>query len=80
MTCWNGHLPHMNDDQIDQAVHTYLHAWDAQFEARWAQQPWAPPLEPRSARPPKSQSPTSLAEARAGDKVNAIDVEYVRVR
>lgn len=76
MTCWHGHVPHMNDDQMAQAVHAYLHA----FEARWQQQPWAPRLEPEKERPPSRQSRPALPQATAADKLEAIDVEFVRVR
>lgn len=77
MTCWNGHMPQMSDDQMAQAIHAYMHA----FEARWREQPWAPPMEePSRKSSPKAKSRTSLPEAREVDKAGAIEVEFVRVR
>jgi hypothetical protein len=82
MTCWNGHMPHMTDDQLHQAVHAYTRA---QYAANW-HQAWASPMNPlRDAHnePPVSAEPrktTSLETARQGDKVDAIDVAFTRVR
>jgi hypothetical protein len=85
MTCWNGHVPRMNNDQMHQAVHAYFAAYQSQVAQRLdesiflqGQPPWTGGREP----PEHSQSrrTTSLAEARPADRVGAIDVEYVRVR
>lgn len=85
MTCWNGHLPHMTDAQLRQATEAYAQASAAfhhSFQARMQSQWWAPTgaihEEPPVATKPRRT--TSLAPARAGDKLGAIDVEYVRVR
>ena len=81
MTCWNGHLPHMTDDQVHQAVHTYM-----EFDLQW-QHAWQSPMNPLRDEPaepsrlnrqvPKKQR---LGPASTGDKAGAIDVEFVRVR
>ena len=83
MSCWNGHVPHMTDAQINQAIHAY---YQAEY-ARQFSRAWGSPLNPlREAEPselpehPKPHRTTSLAEARPADRVGAIDVEYVRVR
>lgn len=82
MTCWNGHLPHMTDDQVHQAVHAYMMEFDRQWQRAW-QSPMNPlrdePAEPRK-QAPRPRKATSLQPARTGDKLEAIDVEFVRVR
>jgi hypothetical protein len=85
MTCWNGHMPHMNNAQMHQAVHAYFAAYQSQVAQRLDesiflqhQAPWAAATETPAEQKPKRT--TSLAEARPGDKVGAIDVAYVRVR
>jgi hypothetical protein len=80
MTCWNGHVPHMTDDQVHQAVHAYM----SQMNCNW-QYAWQSPLNPlrdEPAEPRRRHAPTQprLPEAKQGDKVDAIDVEFVRVR
>jgi len=80
MTCWNGHMPHMNNDQMHQAVHAYYAAYERSWRQAW-QSP-VNPLRDVGDESPERQEPrrtTSLPEAKAGDKVDAIDVEYVQV-
>lgn len=82
MSCEYGHVPHMTDDQLAQAVHAYERAAYSQaFGTRMQQQGWVPGAGDQElpARD-KPRRTTSLAEAHPGDKVGAIDVEYVRVR
>lgn len=83
MTCWNGHLPHMNNDQLHQAMHAYYRAaftqaWDGRMRQQW----WVPTgaERPEPAVEPEPRRSTSLPEARAVDKAGAIEVEFVRVR
>ena len=80
MSCWEGHVPRMNEDQMRQAVNAYFGEYDMSFMARWQQQQWAPQMEPKRERPPRRQSWAALPRARGEDKVGAIDAEFVRVR
>lgn len=82
MSCWNGHMPHMTEAQLRQAIEAYTRA---QYAANWTHA-WQSPLNPLGAdrqEPPVQSQPrrtTSLPEATAGDKAGAIEVEFVRVR
>lgn len=82
MTCWNGHMPHMTEEQIAQATRAY---YAAAYSMGWTRA-WQSPVNPlRDAHnePPVSAEPrrtTSLEPARTGDKVGAIDVAFTRVR
>lgn len=84
MTCWNGHVPHMSEDQLRQACQAYYraayhNAWDGAWSSPMnplRDAPREPPVKPDHAR----ARSTSLEEARPGDKAGAIDAEFVRVR
>lgn len=81
MTCWNGHILRMNEAQMRQALDAYYQAYDQAWQRRMAQQWWVPGAAPRET--PERQQPrrrTALEEARPGDKVDVLDVEFVRVR
>lgn len=81
MSCWNGHRPGMTDEQVHQAMHAY---YRAAYQQSW-QRAWQSPMNPLGAmapEPPADKEPqrtTSLPPARPGDKVDAIDVEFVEV-
>jgi hypothetical protein len=84
MSCWSGHMPRMNEDQLRQACHAY---YRAAYHSAW-DQAWQSPMNPLkdaieepsvNADPSRARS-TSLEEARPGDKAGAIDAEFVRVR
>ena len=95
MTCWSGHVPHMNEEQLSQATRAYYraamnrawtHAWQSPvnpfttsqtINLDWATAHNEPPV---SAEPSARARQTSLEEARQSDKVDAIDVAFVRVR
>lgn len=83
MSCWTGHVPGMSDAQLAQALEAYYRAAYSQaWEQRWHQQPWAP-ADAAHVESPVYREPrrtTSLAPARAEDKVQALDVEFARLR
>jgi hypothetical protein len=93
MSCWSGHMPRMNEDQLRQASEAY---YRAAYNRAWTHA-WQSPMNPFSYQPEQQvhwqadQEPpvqqeasrarsTSLEEARPGDKTGAIDVAFVRVR
>jgi len=81
MTCWSGHIPRMNNDQMRQAVQAYYAAYDRAWTQAW-QSP-VNPLRDVKKEPPVVKEPqrtTSLPEASASDKAGAIDVVFTRVR
>jgi hypothetical protein len=92
MTCWEGQMPYMNEDQLRQATRAYFRA---AMDRAW-QEAWRTPLnhgttsqatgpawaatEPTEPPASKESRRTSLPRASASDKAGAIDVAFVRVR